>query len=348
LLLNLGVEPLEALRHVDIVVRGEAEGIWPQVLDDLEAGKAQRVYEKEEFPSLDNIPWARRSLLRPSSYLLFNTIQTTRGCPHSCDFCSVHPFFGGEYRTRPVEDVIEEIKLLKTLSSGPIIFVDDNIFGRRDRAKRLLEQLIPLEVEWFGQASMDTLQNDEFLALAAKSGCRVLFVGLESLSAANLKDINKPWNKPEIMKETVARLDRHKIAQLGAFIIGLPADSLDDVQTIVNFIQESQIPLVQISILTPLPGTECARKLEKDLFDPDYSKRDGSRIVFRHPKIFPPRLLEEELQKAYAYIYSRKAVNERLRGKSGPHIDWSKKVVRGYQIRMNKWLARLGAQGLKI
>lgn len=340
--------PKEALKHVDIVVRGEAEGPWPQVLADLEQGNPKSLYEHSEFPSLKNIPWVNRNLIRSESYLLPNTIQTSRGCIHDCAFCSVPQFFGGKYRMRDVADVINELRQMHLSSSSSIIFVDDNIFARKDRARGLMRHLEPMGFEWFGQASMDTLQDDEFLAQAGASGCRVLFVGLESLSSENLQDANKPFNKPEMMKETVERLNRHHIAMLGAFIVGLPGDDLGVVEKVVNFVQYARIPLVQIAILIPLPGTELGKALEPAIFDPDYAKRDGSRLVFRHPIITPPRLLEEQLQWAYRTIYSRQAVNERLRGVRGPHLKIIHQVIRGYRIRTNKWLARLGAQGLKI
>lgn len=227
--------PEEALKHADMVVKGEAEGLWGKLLTDLESGQAQEIYTHKEYPDITSIPRPKRELISPKSYYVPNTIQTSRGCPFRCRFCSVYKFFGGHYRMREISEVISEVNFLKFWApKSPIIFVDDNIFGNRNRARDLMEAIRPLQVEWFGQASMNALQDDSFLALAEQSGCRVLFVGLESLSPANLKDVNKAWNNPAEMKETVARLDRHNIAMLAAFIIGLPEDRIEDVEKITR------------------------------------------------------------------------------------------------------------------
>jgi len=217
-----------------------------------------------------------------------------------------------------------------------------------NRAKLLLTAMIPLRIEWFAQATLNTLQDDDFLDLVQESGGRVIFVGLESLSEANLYQVNKRWNKPALMQETVARLHRHGIAMLGAFIIGLPDDDLGVVDRIVRFVQEAKIPLVQIAILTPLPGTPVARELASSMFDRDYRHRDGSRMTFFHPKVFPPIAFERMLQSAYARIYSKKAVNERFNGLSGQHVKLAKRAASIYRLLTSQWRKKLTFSGLKL
>jgi radical SAM superfamily enzyme YgiQ (UPF0313 family) len=337
--------PEEALSYVDAVGVGEAEGFWPRMLADFAAGRLERVYRNEGFPELDNMPVPRRDLVRRKDYYLFNTLQTSRGCPFRCSFCSVHRFFGGRYRMRPVDQVLEEVRGLPP--DGPVIFVDDNIFGDRDRAHTLMEGMLPIQRPWFSQASMDRLQDEEYLRLAGRSGCCMLFVGFESLSDENLADMNKRFNHPTQIKETVARCHRCGIGVLGAFIVGLDYDDMSAFDRIIGLAEDVQLDAIQIAIRIPIPGTDDAERLADCIFDPDYRKRDGSHAVFRHPRISPPCRMEEGLQRAYAHLYSGRGIKIRLAGQSGPHVRWARKVNQGFRLRASKWLRRLGGDGTR-
>ncbi|HUT75476.1 MAG TPA: radical SAM protein [Armatimonadota bacterium] len=332
--------PEEALRYADAVGVGEAEGFWARMLADFSRGKLEPVYRNESYPELDNLPPPRRGLVSRKDYYLFNTIQTSRGCPFRCSFCSVHKFFGGRYRMRPVEQVLEELRRLPP--DGPLIFVDDNVFGDSKRAQQLMEGVLPMKRAWFGQASMDRLQDEDFLRLAGASGCRMLFVGFESLSNENLADMNKRFNHPAQIKETVERLHRCGIGVLGAFIVGLDHDDMGTFDRIVALAEEVKLDAIQIAIRIPIPGTDDAERMADCIFDPDYTKRDGAHVVFRHPKISPPQLLETGLQDAYARFYSRRGIKLRLAGQTGPHVRWSRRVNQGFSLRASKWLKRLG------
>ncbi|UCH34190.1 MAG: B12-binding domain-containing radical SAM protein [Armatimonadota bacterium] len=337
--------PEEALSYVDAVGVGEAEGFWPRMLADFARGKLEPIYRNDNYPSLDNLAFPRRDLLQRKDYFLWNTMQTTRGCPFRCSFCSVHKFFGGSYRMRPVPQVLEEARQFP--SDRPLIFVDDNIFGNRARAQELMEGLLPMNRYWFSQASMDTLQDEQFLQLASRAGCRMLFVGLESLSDENLGDINKRFNHPDQIEETVQRLHRHGIAILGAFIVGLDHDDMTVFDGIIGLAEKAKLDAIQIAIRIPIPGTDDAEQLQSEgrIFDPDYTKRDGSHAVFRHPRISPPGLLEHGLQHAYAHLYSRRGIKVRMSGQSGLHVQWARKVNQGFRLRAIKWLQRLGVDG---
>jgi len=337
--------PEEALRYVDAVGVGEAEGFWPRLLADFACGKLEPIYRNDEYPSLDGLKPARRELVRPKDYVLWKTVQTTRGCPFRCTFCSVHKFFGGRYRMRPVPEVIEEVRALPP--QGPLILVDDNIFGNRARAQELIEALMPFGQQWFSQASMDTLQDEEFLQLAGRAGCRMIFVGLESLSDDNLAAMNKRFNHPAQIEETVQRMHRCGIGVLGAFIVGLDHDDMTVFDKIVGLAERVQLDVIQIAIRIPIPGTDDAALLQDRIFDPDYTKRDGTRIVFRPAKISPPALLEQGLQSAYARLYSGRGIKLRLGGRTGDYIKLTRMVNQGFRLRANKWLQRLGMDGMK-
>jgi radical SAM superfamily enzyme YgiQ (UPF0313 family) len=332
--------PDEALQHAHCVGVGEAEGFWPGLLADWAAGRLQPIYRNEGYPPLEGLPFPRRDLLHRGAYFLTNTIQTSRGCPFRCSFCSVHKFFGGRYRMRPLDEVTEELRTLRP--DGPLIFVDDNIFGHRERAAELMERLIPMKFNWFGQASTDTLRDEKFIALAGRAGCRIIFVGFESLSNENLAAVNKPFNKPEQAHEIVQRLHRHGIGCLGAFIVGLDEDDEGVFDRIVQFVTDVQLDVVQIAIRIPIPGTDDAALLADRIFDHDYSKRDGSHVVFYPQRISPPVLVEQKLRLAYQQIYGRRGIRARLAGQRGPHVRFARRINQAYALRVNKWLQRIG------
>jgi radical SAM superfamily enzyme YgiQ (UPF0313 family) len=252
----------------------------------------------------------------------------------------VHKFFGGRYRMRPVGEVVEEIRTLR--SDGPLIFVDDNIFGNRERAAELMERLIPMKLYWFGQASTDTLRDEEFVALAGRAGCRLVFVGFESLSSENLAEVNKPFNRPEQAREIVERLHRNGIGCLGAFIVGLDHDDETVFERLLQFVTEVKLDAVQIAIRIPIPGTEDAAQLADRIFDHDYSKRDGSHIVFYPRRISPPVVVEQKLRWVYRQIYGRSGTRARLAGQRGPHVALARRINQAYALRVNKWLERSG------
>ncbi|MCM8828797.1 MAG: B12-binding domain-containing radical SAM protein, partial [Candidatus Omnitrophica bacterium] len=287
--------PEEASLHSDAVVIGEAEGVMDKLLADFKAGRLQKFYGCSEKLSLSNLPLPRRDLLFGNRYYReMDLVQTTRGCPFNCDFCSVSDFFGRTYRTRPIPDIIREVKLLKNRSV--IFFVDDNIAGQKDYARELFNALIPLKVRWFSQASIIIARDAELLKLAAKSGCKALFIGFESIFSDSLKQVGKNINRVNEYKEGIKRLHDHGIGVIGAFIFGFDSDTKDVFDETIDFIEENRIELASFSILTPLPGTRLYKKLdeEKRIFERDWSKYTCGEVVFK------PKLLSvEQLQEGY-------------------------------------------------
>jgi radical SAM superfamily enzyme YgiQ (UPF0313 family) len=287
--------PNEAINHCNSVVIGEAEGQIKYVLNDLKKGKLKKLYYSEERPSLKNLPLPRTDLFPNNRYYKeMHMIQTTRGCPFNCDFCSVTKFFGRTFRTRPIADILKEVKSLSRRTI--IFFVDDNIGGNPKYAKELFKALIPLNVKWFGQASIIFAKNRELLRLAAKSGCLSLFIGFESVSPASLKEVRKRMNKVEEYEESIKIIHDHGIGIIGAFIFGFDADRKSVFEETISFIDRNQIELPSLAILTPLPGTTLYDRMEKEgrITERDWSKYTVGEVVFK-----PKRLTEEELQKGY-------------------------------------------------
>jgi len=289
------VMPEEASQHADAVVIGEAEGIWPNLIEDFKANKLQRVYRQRERPSLLGSPIPRRDLFTQGAYLARHTISTTRGCPYSCSFCSVTSFFGHTYRCRPVEEILKEVE---TLNERKLIaFVDDNIVGNPKFAKELFRALIPYKIKWIAQASVTIARDDELLRLAAASGCIYLLIGFESLSPANLVAVGKRINVVDEYEDVIRKIHSHGIAIHGFFIFGLDEDDEHVFQRTVRFAQQMRLESAQFDLLTPYPGTALCESLDKAgrLVTKDWSQY-GYNLGFE-----PKNMSRETLQKGHQW-----------------------------------------------
>jgi radical SAM superfamily enzyme YgiQ (UPF0313 family) len=289
--------PDEVLRHADAVVVGEAEGIFDRVLSDFKEGRMKDVYRSQMLPNVDKLPRPCYDLLRPRHRSILHSVQATRGCPHDCEFCSVTPFFGHQYRLRPVREVIADLETsFKQARSRTVFFVDDNIGGRTDYAKELFRALIPLKIKWGSFASIGMTRDQELIELAAASGCIALFIGFESLSQANLDALHKSWVRADKMREYVKIFHSHGIIVEGAFIFGHDEDRKDIFRRTVDFVQETGIQVPVFGILTPYPATRLRARFEKEerLLPKakDWRLYDGSHALFRPIHITPDELEE--------------------------------------------------------
>jgi radical SAM superfamily enzyme YgiQ (UPF0313 family) len=285
--IHSSVLPQEAGQHADSVVIGEAEGIWPDVIEDFKTNRLRREYRQSERPSLVGLPVPRRDLFAKGAYYIRNTVSTTRGCPYSCSFCSVSSYFGRTYRCRPVEDVINEVETLN--NKKLIFFVDDNIVGNPKFAKELFRALIPYGVKWVGQASVTMAKDDELLRLAAASGCLGLLIGFESLSPANLAAVVKRINVPDKYETVIRKIHSSNIGIHGFFIVGLDGDDESVFEHTVRFAQKMRLESAGFAYPTPLPGTAFYESLDRDgrLITKEWS-RYADEIVFE------PKLMSRE------------------------------------------------------
>ena len=250
--------PEEALQHADAVVVGDAEGIWPEVVEDARAGKLRRVYQAAETPSLAG-PLPRRDIFRGKRYAPLNLVQFGRGCRFACDFCSIHAFYGTNLRWRPVEEVVAEIK---SLGRRHLLFVDDNLLADLGRAEALCRALIPLRVRWSCQASIDVCREPRLLKLMADSGCQAMVIGFESLDPRNLQQMNKGWAVQDgDYAASLRRIREHGIMVYGTFVFGYDHDTVDAFDACVDFALRSRFFLANFNPLTPTPGTALYRRL---------------------------------------------------------------------------------------
>ncbi len=266
--IHVSMLPDEALNYADSVVIGEAEGIWSQVIKDFEDNSLAKRYAGPQInlSKMQVIP--RRDLLHPG--YLWHSIQTSRGCPFDCHFCSVSKHMGKEYRQRCANNVLNE---LKSIDSEYITFVDDNLIGyteeSRKRAADIFEGMIHhgLGKKWWMQTSINAAEDERVIELAAKSGCMFAFIGFETLKNNMLKDMNKGINLKvgvNNYKKAIDTFHKYGIAVLGAFIIGNDHESPQYYKELGDFLVHSGVDIVQISILTPLPGTRLMDQFQKE------------------------------------------------------------------------------------
>ena len=247
----------EVMERADSVVTGEAEGVWPQVLADARHGSLNRRYDGG-LAEISDVPLARHDLLA-TGYAL-GAIQTTRGCPLNCSFCSVTAFNGAKYRQRPISDVVREFQSIR---EKRVLVVDDNLIGTRPehitRAKDMFRAIAQakLRKEWIAQVTINFADDEELLALAAKAGCRGVFIGFESPTPEGLREIGKKFNllKGRDFLASVRRIQRHNILVMGSFIIGLDIDEPGIGRRIAGVARQYGVDNLNVLFLTPLPGT---------------------------------------------------------------------------------------------
>ena len=310
--------PGEAGRHADSVVVGEAEEIWPLVVADAAAGRLQPLYRQEEFADFKNPLLPRRDLITPKRYWSANVVQTSRGCPHSCNFCSVTEFNGRRIRMRDTESVLAEVDSLprhNRMSKKVVPFIDDNIAANPSRAKELFEALIPKKILWGSQASITIAKDKELVRLAADSGCGFLFIGLETLSPESLREMGKNQNKVEEYAEALRLLGDSGIPVMGAFVFGFDTDNQSVFSDTVKFAIENKIQVAQFANLTPYPGTRLYNQLlEENRLEPEFwlDPSWDSHVVFR-PKQMTPQKLFASTRQVHLDFYSYRSIFKRLR-----------------------------------
>ncbi len=307
------VMPREAAQHADSVAMGEADEFWPRLVRDAQAGRLKPVYTCERLIDMAEVAVPRRDLVRRERYLTTNLIQATRGCPNDCAFCSIRVMAGRRYRCRPVRDVIAEIE---TFPDPLVAFVDDNIVGRPSYAKELFRALIPLKVRWYGQASMTIAEDEELLDLAARSGCKILLVGFESLTPMNIDAVGKSrTNRVQEYGRVVERLHHHGISIQGSFILGLDHDDLTAFERLADFVDRYAVDNPLAQVLIPHPGTRLRASLERQgrIVHSDWDEygRIFGRIAYR-----PNLMSADELRAGQLWlidkIWSMPAVASRV------------------------------------
>ncbi|HVN72409.1 MAG TPA: radical SAM protein [Desulfomonilia bacterium] len=309
--------PEEALLYCDSIVMGEAENIWRELLNDAEKGCLKRVYKANAYADLSTSPPVVRTALERDRYFQ-DIVQTTKGCPFHCEFCSVYAFDGQKIRSRTTEQVIAEIQDINRKSSrykkkNAIFFADDNIIANRKFAKELFEAIRPLNINWMCQASINISQEDELLDLMRDSGCGAVFIGFESISKENLAAMHKEVNQRYDYARAIKKIQSYGMLVHSSFIVGYDFDSESTFNDLIDFIQETKLLMPLINVLTPFPGTELFKRLEKEgrILHREWDKYDTKHAVFSPPELSPEEL-EEGYRRIVRSVYSFDSIWKKL------------------------------------
>jgi radical SAM superfamily enzyme YgiQ (UPF0313 family) len=308
--------PEDSQPHADAIVVGYAEESWPELLRDFAAGRMKRRYDQRPGLSLAGLPFPRRDLLPRGRFLTDDVFEATRGCIHKCDFCVVPSAWGQKPYQKPVEDVVADIR---QKGARKLIFVDLNLIADRDYAARLFTALIPLKVQWYGLATVLLADDAELLALAQRSGCKGILMGLESISRENLKDSKKGFNSPERYAELVEKLHRHGIALQGCFVFGMDHDTPDVFEKTARFAVEAKIDLPRFAVVTPFPGTALYQRLDREgrILTRNWELYDGQHVVFE-PAQMTVEQLQTGIETAWRHAYSFPSIVKRLAASPSP------------------------------
>lgn len=297
--------PDEAGRHCDAVVVGEGEPLWLQLLEDAESGHLQQCYRADdEVFDLADAPMPAFELLDISKYNRL-TVQTSRGCPHHCEFCAGSVLLTRRYKQKPVAKVLEEINRILAIWPRPFIeFADDNSFVNHSYWKELLEKLAGKGLKWFAETDISVADDEGLLDLMRKAGCTQVLIGLESPTEIGLHglEMRADWKFRRFprYKEAIRAIQSHGITVNGCFIIGLDGHTTDIFDQVFAFVKESELYEVQITLMTPFPGTPLYARLERDnrLLEPrNWKKCTLFDINFR-----PANMSVEELRNGFSKL----------------------------------------------
>jgi radical SAM superfamily enzyme YgiQ (UPF0313 family) len=291
--------PDEAGRHADVIFVGEAEDLWEEFLNGFVTGTYRRVYQRAGPASLEAVPMARKALFHRNDFTS-GVLFATRGCPNSCDFCSIAVMYRHGFRKRPIGDVAAEYG---SFHGKRIIFWDDNIAADKEYAKRLFRAITPYRKWWSSQVTVHAAQDDELLEAAARSGCKQLFLGLESVSQLSMKEVRKGFNRVEDYARIVKRVHAHGIALQAGIVFGFDNDTPEIFKDTLDFLEDTGVQNATFNILTPYPGTPLFRRLDAQgrILTRDWGKYNGrTDVVFR-----PSQMSVDELLAGFQYANRR-------------------------------------------
>jgi radical SAM superfamily enzyme YgiQ (UPF0313 family) len=301
--------PEETMRHADSTVVGYAEESWPQLLRDFVAGRMAARYDQSPGLRLENLPFPQRQLYNSSLVNVAHTIEATRGCIFQCDFCVV-PAAWGRPLQKPVSYVVADIR---QMNAKRVIFLDLNLIADIAYAKELFTALIPLNIRWGGLATTTIAWDEELLDLAARSGCRGLLIGFESLNQESLKETKKGFNMKRSYYEVVDKIHDRGIAIMGCFVFGFDHDTLDTFDETVDFVMKSKMDLPRYAIAVPFPNTGLYKRLKKEgrITTENWELYDGQHVVFE-PRHMSASQLLEHTRRAWKKTYSYASMWKRL------------------------------------
>lgn len=320
--LHVSVLPREALAHADYVVVGEGENVWPAVVEAAARGAEPAVFDAADFEPVDlaQLPVPRYDLLVGRSYNRY-TVQTSRGCPWRCEFCASTVMLQRPYRRRPVDRIVRDIQAIQQHDRQPFIeFADDNTFVDKAWGRELCRALIPLQVRWFTETDISVADDTGLLDLLRRAGCRQVLIGLESPSAGPLAGIEQRADRKARWAahygEAVRAIQAHGITVNGCFILGLDGHTPGIFEEVRTFAEALNLYDVQITLLTPFPGTPLYDRLRREgrLLQPEAWHLCTLFDVNFQPRGMTPQELREGIYRLGEWLYGEAATQRRRRG----------------------------------
>ncbi len=290
--------PEQCVGEADSVVVGEAEAIWPSLLEDVEQGRLKHVYRSKCPVDTRQIPAPRWELLKGKNYLFTNTLRAGRGCPWRCEFCyNSSPNIDSRYRAKPVASILAEIE---SLGVPHVMFIDDNFIGDLHHARRLLARLRPMGLTWHAAVSADVGRHEDILDLMAESGCKSLFIGFETLNEGNLRACRKRQNQVKYYNATIAGIHQRGMLVNASLVFGFDDDNLQTFPTTLAWLVRNRVETMTAHILTPYPGTALYARLKAEgrITDTDLTHYNTAHVVFQ-----PRNMTPEELEAGYRWMY---------------------------------------------
>lgn len=309
------IMPDEVAQHADTVFLGEGENTWKEFLYDYERGNPKNRYISTDFVDMTLSPVPRYDVLNKKLYSSYS-LQTTRGCPRTCNYCTLPIMYGSSYRHKTVNQVIDEIKAIQKVDSNPFIFfADDNMFIMRDHSKELIKEISKLNIVWGTQTDISVADDDELLRLLYASGCHWLFIGFENVSEGGLDFLDeKKWKLKQLCnyERSIENIHRNGINIWGSFMFGGDNDTFSVFEKTLNFTLQNGIYSGSFTILTPLPGTQLFNQMVQTerIVDYDWSRYTFWDVVYK-PKHISPDELAQGVAWVYDQFYSKENVNKR-------------------------------------
>lgn len=304
--------PNEAAQNADAICVGYAEDSWPELLRDYADRKLKSVYQQPPDFSLDrpDMPFARRDLFDRGHFLTQAVFEATRSCAHDCEFCVAPAAWGRKQYQKPVDWVINDIR---QFGENKIIFIDLNLISDKDYARELFTKLIPLNIQWFGLSTVLLAHDPQLMELVARSGCKGLLLGLETINAESLHDAKKRFNGSVDFKEVIQDLHHLGISIQGCFVFGLDHDTTEVFDLTVDFALDAGIDLPRFAVLTPFPGTPLHDRLEREgrILTKDWELYDGQHVVFQ-PQNMSVQDLAIGHERAWKKVYRWSSIAQRL------------------------------------
>lgn len=341
--IHASANPMEMLEHCDAVVIGEAEELWPQLLEDHIRGKMRALYRNHGDIKLDKVPIPQWNLIDKEKYLYHNVVVTSRGCPFTCDFCyNSSEYVSSTFRNRPIDQVIEEIKVLPTKQ---IMFIDDNFIGNPKWTMEFVKKIRPMKLTWHAAVSTNILKYKELIDAFVSSGCKSLFIGFESINDASISSVQKGQNKVGEYEELIELLHHKGIMVNASLVFGFDHDTKEVFKHTLDWLVRNRVETMTAHILTPYPGTRFYKQLQREnrIIEREPTKYNTAHVTFQ-----PKSMTAKELRDGYLWIYKKfysfKNIIKRIPQKRSRRASFL--IFNLFYRKFGKLVSQLGKLGL--